>query len=383
VIQMVTIQQITAFPYSTKLKFPFKTANVVNYNMDLVVVEVKTKEGFIGYGEGVPAWEVTGETQQSMLSILHNYLIPAVLKSNNSNPVIISSENDLEEVCSSFNTTSLSGIPQTVMYNGGAKCALEIALFDAFSKAMKKPLSQLFSRPRSSPCIESVGVVGSDTVKEALAMAEMQIAMGATALKFKVGVDPSVELEILQRIRQDYPTLHINLDANQGFITPQRAIDFINNCAKHNLNIEFLEQPCNARNLDAFSIIKDATVHTGIKIGADESVQTYFDALNLIESDSVDVINLKLMKHGGYREAMDILRLARKHNVQCKLGSMIENSLGTAANYQFMKGNSDIIEGDLLSFWAYEQSNAKGLLFDNFKVSTSEPIGIGVIVEEK
>jgi len=379
---MVTIKQINAFPYSTRLKFPFKTANVVNYNMNLVIVEVKTKEGFIGYGEGVPAWEVTGETQQSMLSILNDYLIPAVMNSkidsHNEKCVSLHTEKDLESLCASFNPTSLSGVPQTVMYNGGAKCALEIALYDTYSKAMKQPLSRLFTRPRNSQSIESVGVVGSDSVKDALALAEMQISMGATTLKFKVGVNPSVELEILQRIRQDYPTLHINLDANQGFPTPQKAIDFMNSCARHDLDIEFLEQPCNARNLDAFSIIKEATVHTNIKIGADESVQTYYDALNLIESDSVDVINLKLMKHGGYREAMDILRLARKRMVQCKLGSMIENSLGTAANYQFMKGNSDIIEGDLLSFWAYEQSNAKGLLFDNFKVSTSDPIGIGV-----
>jgi L-alanine-DL-glutamate epimerase-like enolase superfamily enzyme len=379
-MQMVTIKEIKAFPYSTKLRFPFKTANVINYNMNLVIVEVKTKEGFTkegftGYGEGVPAWEVTGETQTSMLSILADYLIPAVM---NCEDLTLDSPSDLERICNVFNPTSLSGIPQTVMYNAGAKCALEIALYDVYSKAAKQPLSQLFCNPRQSHCIESVGVVGSDSIEEALSLAKMQIDMGATTLKVKVGVNTKVEIEILKRIRQDYPTLHINLDANQGFPNPQSAIKFMNQCYDQKLDIEFLEQPCYARNLDAFSIIKDATLHTGIRLSADESVQTYYDALNLIESDSVDIINLKLMKHGGYRETLEILKLARKHGVHCKLGSMIENSLGTAANYQFMQGNSDIIEGDLLSFWAYEQSNAEGLHFNNFKLSITDPTGIGV-----
>jgi L-alanine-DL-glutamate epimerase-like enolase superfamily enzyme len=369
---MVTLSNIRVLPYATRLKFPFKTANVVNYNMNLVIVEVQTEEGYTGYGEGVPAWEVTGETQTSMLSILKEYFIPAIMSSGD---LTLNSPNDLERICSLFNPTSTSGLPQTVMYNSGAKCALEIALYDVFSKANKKPLSYLFSQPRSDICIGSVGVVGSDSVKEALDLANMQIDMGASTLKFKVGVNPKLEIEILQKIREKYPSLHINLDANQGFLSVGKAISFINRCTDLGLNIDFVEQPCYAKDLDAFESIHAAT---GMRLSADESVQTFYDAKYLIESGSIDIINIKLMKHGGYRESLEILKLARKNDIQCKLGSMIENSLGTAANYQFMKGNSDIIEGDLLSFWAYEKSNAEGLLFNDFKVSITNPIGIGV-----
>src|SRR5260221_5041853 len=61
------ITRITTIPIKLQMKEAFIIANVTNFNMHYVLMRIETDEGIIGYGEAAPAWEVTGETYQSVL----------------------------------------------------------------------------------------------------------------------------------------------------------------------------------------------------------------------------------------------------------------------------------------------------------------------------
>ena len=67
-----------------------------------------------------------------------------------------------------------------------------------------------------------------------------------------------------------------------------------------NLNIEFIEQPVHAKDWDGLKYVKD---HVQTPIMADESIFSASDALKIVQGRYADLINIKLMKCGGIREA--------------------------------------------------------------------------------
>jgi len=62
------IAHIQSFPIKLQMKEAFVIANVTNFDMYYVVVRLETDTGIFGYGEATPAWEVTGETYQSVMA---------------------------------------------------------------------------------------------------------------------------------------------------------------------------------------------------------------------------------------------------------------------------------------------------------------------------
>ncbi|MBR3206691.1 MAG: dipeptide epimerase, partial [Bacillus sp. (in: Bacteria)] len=61
---------------------------------------------------------------------------------------------------------------------------------------------------------------------------------------------------------------------------------------------------------------------------------------------SCDLINLKLMKSGGIKEALKINALAEAYGVQCMVGSMIESKLGITAAAHFAASQPNITRCD-------------------------------------
>ena len=60
------ITAVKNIPIKLQMKEPFVIASVTNFDMYYVIVKVETDTGVSGYGEATPAWEVTGETWQSV-----------------------------------------------------------------------------------------------------------------------------------------------------------------------------------------------------------------------------------------------------------------------------------------------------------------------------
>ena len=61
------ITTLRATPYKLPLKEPFKMAEFTVRKMNYVRVEVEDEQGHIGVGEATPAWEVNGETPESIV----------------------------------------------------------------------------------------------------------------------------------------------------------------------------------------------------------------------------------------------------------------------------------------------------------------------------
>jgi L-alanine-DL-glutamate epimerase-like enolase superfamily enzyme len=178
------------------------------------------------------------------------------------------------------------------------------------------------------------------------------VKRGFKALKVKVGVNPTEDVERLRLIREAVgEEIQLRIDANQGW-KPKQAIEALNKMEK--FNIQFAEQPVPAENLKGLIEVKK---NSPIPIMADESVHSPQDAIRLIQAEAVDLINIKLMKSGGILKGRKIAEIAEAANIPCMIGCMGESEIGIAAgahlaaavrNIQYADLDSDILLKDKL-----------------------------------
>lgn len=143
---------------------------------------------------------------------------------------------------------------------------------------------------------------------------------------FKVKTGSTDDAAMIRAIREVAPAKVIRIDANAAW-TPDEAIERIQ--ALSEFNLEFVEQPVPAHDLDGMGRVRNAV---DLPIIADESCVTPADIPKC--SGHVDGINIKLSKCGGIREGLKMIRIARALGLKIMLGCMIESALGIAAAAQ-------------------------------------------------
>ena len=104
--------------------------------------------------------------------------------------------------------------------------------------------------------------------------------------------------------------------------------------------LELIKQPVKA---DQLHELRYLTNYSDVPILADESVFTLEDVKAIVEYGCADMINIKLMKCGGTTKAIEILEFARKNNVKCMFGSMLEGPISINATLNLAMEYSDVI----------------------------------------
>lgn len=287
---------IDAKPVDLKLTVPFRISRGVQYTSPNAIVQINHGD-VTGLGEAAPDGYY-GESQETMLACVSMFA-----GNLGDDPFLI--EDILKR---------LDGI---IGLNPSAKAAVDMALYDLVGKILNVPVYKLLGlNPQHTPCTSFT--LGIDTpenmAKKAL------LAQGYPILKVKVGTKN--DIENLKAIR-DVSSATIRVDANTGW-TPKEAIRNINALAPY--NIEFVEQPVPAHDLDGLKLIRD---NVPVPIIADESCVTVDDIPRV--AGCVDGVNIKLMKCGGIRHALKMIHTARAHNLQVMIGCMIESSLAITA----------------------------------------------------
>lgn len=375
------ISNIETFPVALELVRPFKIANASFTHMYYVMVKIETDDGVTGYGESIPAWEVTGETQLSVMDCIHH-----LTEENKLGFTLIGREvSDLQDVheimellCPHQHVNIFWGSPS-------AKAGLEEALLDIVGKTQGKALYELFGG-RKKP-VRFAPVLGIAPVKETLAQARKLLENGIEKIKLKIGVEQIDGLENYQRdvdvilgindlIEKIKPGTKMVADANQGFITADRTIAFLKQVPGC---LDYLEQPVLADDRLGMRKIKE---HCDVRLMADESLHSYYDAKLLLELNAVDVFNIKLMKCGGMIEALKLAELAKRNHKRVVLGSMMENQVGAISSLHAFFCH-DVFESTEAGFFSYLKANiGSGLSLDGNLINIPSGPGIGLDVDE-
>ena len=241
------------------------------------------------------------------------------------------------------------------------RCGLDIALHDLIGKDVERPLWRLFGLDRAQTPHTSF-TIGIATIDETLA--KVREVGTHPILKIKLGTGS--ELETLEAIRSIY-TGAIRVDANEGW-TPEQTVELLTEMAKH--EIEFCEQPIPAGSPERLRWIRE---RSPIPIVTDEDSKDARDLPAL--RDCVDGINVKLVKCGGIRGALEMIHTARAMGFKIMLGCMVESQILTTAAAHL----SPLVDwADLDGPFLTTGDPFSGIVYDDGKIVLPDEPGLGV-----
>jgi L-alanine-DL-glutamate epimerase-like enolase superfamily enzyme len=326
------IQQIEIYRVKLAYKEPFRIAPGASTESRNVIVKILTDYDVVGLGESSPSERVTGENAETVVKVLDR-IAPRLIGRC---PLRIEQNVDLMD--------------SLVDGNPAAKAAVDMALHDILGKTARKSLFMLMGGYRTEVLTDITLSIKSP--KEMAKDAVKAVKKGFKALKVKVGVDITEDLERIRLIREAVgEAIALRIDANQGW-TPKQAIDILNKMER--FDIQFAEQPVPAEDLKGLIEVKQ---NSPIPVMADESVHSPEDAFRLIRAEAVDLINIKLMKSGGILKGRKIAEVAESAGIPCMIGCMGESDVGIAAgahlaaavkNIQYCDLDSNLFHKDVI-----------------------------------
>ena len=193
----------------------------------------------------------------------------------------------------------------------------------------------------------------------------------------KVGVNPQLDVARLKAVRDaGGKDVVIRIDAHQAW-QPKEAVRILNQMQEQGLDIELVEQPVKALELEG---LKYVTERSYVPVLADEAVFSPEDAMTILKMGAADLLNIKLMKCGGLYNALKIASAAEVFGVQCMIGCMLEAKISVNAAVHLACARNIITKVDLDGpVLCSEDPILGGAEFDEKQITVSNGPGLGIL----
>jgi len=332
---------------------PFRTSFGTQTSREVLMVKVLNENGITGWAECVAMSDplYSPEYIAGCLDLMKRFLIPA-LKSK----INISAED-------------VSVILKPFLGGQMAKASLETAILDAELRNQNISLATYLGATKDKvECGVSVGIANN---LEALAE-EVSSYVDAGYRRIKLKIEPDWDIEAVKHIRDIYPEIPLQVDANQAYSRDD---------AKHlskldEFNLLLIEQP-----LDEHDFLGHALLAKEVKtpICLDESIISVQSAEDAIALKATSIINVKPGRVGGYIESVKIHDLCLKNSIPVWCGGMLETGIGRAANLALAALPGFTLPGDTSASARYfKQDITVPFVMENGYLNVPTGPGIGV-----
>jgi o-succinylbenzoate synthase len=288
---------------------PFLTAQAAFAYREGLILRLETDTGIVGLGEASPLpWDGEDALQRAS----------AILE--NAKTALIGKKLDDIDACLSWPDQNHPAV-------AAARCALDVAVYDARAKAIGSPVADLLA-PGANRSVAVNAVIGAPSTIDACTAARQAQAAGFSCVKLKVGMAKAIdeECERVAIVRAAVgPHIKLRLDAN-GAWSVEQAIQMIRALARHNL--EFVEQPVSPGRIADMRRVQEA-VNTPIAV--DEDITDPDAARQVLQLGAAQVLILKPMVIGGLQPARQIIKLAQIAGVAVVVTTTLDAGVGTAA----------------------------------------------------
>jgi len=314
-LERVTLRQI-----NMPLVDSFETSFGRTAERHIILVEAQ--------GEGVSGWgEVTAgespfyneEWTGSAWMILRDYAAPRVIG------------RELESAADVYPLTA------HIRGHNMARGGLETAVWDLEARLDGVPLwKKIGGARREIPCGVSIGIQA--TVEQLLEKIERELAAGYQRIKIKI--KPGWDVEVVRRVRERFPGIKLMADANSAYTLADanrlRQLD--------DFYLMMIEQP-----LSHDDIIDHAELQRMLQtpICLDESIRTAHHAEQAIRLGACGIINIKLGRVAGFREAKRVHDVAQAAGIPVWCGGMLEAGVGRAHNVALATLPNFVLPGDV------------------------------------
>jgi muconate cycloisomerase len=335
------VVELYAIHVRIPLRKPIRHASHTRTSTDNVLVRCVLPDGTEGYGEGVPREYVTGETIDTAMALLRESELAGQLTPCR----------DFAEAVALAERVQLRPVAgdERGCRGNAARCALELALLDAYGKRFGQPISAVtrllapdLHEPRE--WVRYSGAITSARAGLKLRFAAWRMRLYRfRQLKVKVGIEGHDDAYRLQIIRSRVGRkMDIRIDANEAW-PAEEVVSRIRELEP--FGISAVEQPVRHEEVAA---LREVRRQVRVPIMLDESLCSRTDAQRAIEQETCDFFNIRLSKCGGFIPSLRLAQLARQHGRGYQLGCQVgETGVLSAAGRHFASSVCDIryVEG--------------------------------------
>ena len=286
----------------------------------LFLLRLEAGEHF-GWGECV-AWETplySYETVGTARHVIRDCLAPAILGRE---------IKDLADLASRFG--GFKGHPM-------AKAGIELAFVDLVARVRGESIARVIGGVRHEVEVGvSLGI--QPTVGALDERVRRFLDLGYRRIKLKI--KPGSDVAVVREIRKRHPEILLSVDANAAYTLADagllRQLD--------DYHLLMIEQPLAHDDLlDHASLQKTLTT----AICLDESITSYHQARQAVETGACRIVNMKIGRVGGYREALRIHDFCVDRGVPLWCGGMLESGIGRAHNVALASLPGFTLPGDI------------------------------------
>ncbi len=338
---------------------PFKyfldTLNGLPYS----TIEITDAYGNVGKGEIAHAIDINGELQQGA-----SFFAPYVENALSFKDTVDS----VDDV-----TALMKNARLYIAHNTGLLCGIEQALFSILSQKTGRNITELLGGKQGKEIfIQTAIPYLPDLVNYKIEIEKIITDHKPKHVKFKVGKDSELEISAIDFLRKFAPDVLISVDANQAFDDSKKALQFA--FRLHLLGVSWAEQLLHKDDIEGLRLLKSGTP---LPLMIDEGLHTPLEAEFFAKEGLVDYFNIKLAKTGGILKALEIIEIAKKHNIPVMLGSMLHGKLGMEYNLGFAL-SQDFVTHDFFSYFTVNETKGCGYVTSDLRVNHQTLYGVRI-----
>ena len=246
---------------------------------------------------------------------------------------------------------------------------IEAAIWDLEAKLANVPLWKLLGGTQQTiRCGVSIGLQSS--TEALIEKVERELESGYHRIKIKIS--PGRDIALVEAVRKRFPSITLSVDANSAYTLENfpRELD--------RYNLLMIEQP-----LAAGDLVDHSKLQRELKTALclDESIVDLRSARHALELGSCRIINIKLGRVGGHREARAIQQLG----VPVWCGGMLESGVGRAHNIAMSTLPGFTLPGDVSAskrYWTEDIIDPPVVVSKDGTIEAPAGAGIGYAVNE-
>ncbi len=356
------IQCLDAYHVCIPLRGKVQHASHARTDTHSIVVCCRLDDGTKGWGEGLPREYVTGETIETAWEQFRSADWPRMLGER------FSDLSQAIRVCEQIRLDAASQPGRRDCFGNSLRCAVEIAILDAATRKLGRPLSDVTSlisetanlRQTASRVRYSAVLTSLSPIKAVLRGLAFRL-FGFNQCKMKVGVVGADDRAAVLRVRRALgDRFNLRVDANEAW-SCRELESHVSPLVP--LGITSLEQPVPHGEVAGLATIRP---RLGVPVMLDESLCSHSDAERAIEHGTCDLFNIRLSKCGGFIPSLRIAAIAKQSGLGYQLGCQVgETGILSAAGRHFATSVAGIrhLEGSFDRLLVAERLTVEDLTF--------------------
>lgn len=321
------ISSIRTTPLLVPYKNPYHWAQGVIDGATVILIEVESDSGLIGYGESI------GSPSAEAIEL---FIAKASDICRGRNP--LHNARLMTEVYQGlFRALGTCSSPR---FCGQVLAGLEMALWDLAGKACGLAAHEMLGGAVRDE-IGYFGFAQGESAQQTATEAKELADSGCEVIYFKVGRGDAFDLEMARQVRAAIgPRKRLRMDPNENW-SPLRAASMIRKMAE--FDVEFIEQPSSCESISALAQIKSSSE---IAIAADQAVFTPYDTFDVCRQQAADLIVLGLHETGGLLRLAKSAHIAEAADINICIHGLYETGITTCAANQVAATISNLDDGN-------------------------------------